>query len=213
MCKLIIFDFDGTIADTSKGIIDSFRCVGEHYGKKGWSDEKIIRNIGNPLPFNLKKMYGLSDSELTEAIAVYRSYYSEEAYDKVSLYPGFIELIKDLSEKGMLMAVATLKANKIVQKMMKMLDIDCYFDSINGVGDADAESKADLIDRAITHAGVERRSVVMVGDAVSDYESSIACGVKFVAAIYGFGISVDYCVNHRIKYISKVTDLMRVVCE
>lgn len=95
----IFFDFDGTIMDTSPGIYDSFDRVIAHY-KLDYPRSEYDRMIGPPLRESFGNILNLPESEIRNAIKVYRDYYSTEGMYNARLYDGVVELIENLRKSG-----------------------------------------------------------------------------------------------------------------
>ena len=95
MFDYILFDFDGTLMDTSKGVFNSFDKVVAHYGLK--IDRAVYSTmIGPPLKESFSKTLKLPENEIQNAMQVYRDYYAEKGMFEAELYSGVVELIKNL---------------------------------------------------------------------------------------------------------------------
>ncbi|MBO4894031.1 MAG: HAD hydrolase-like protein [Clostridia bacterium] len=73
--KLILFDFDGTVADTGRGI---FNCVGYAASAFGWAlpDEEALRSfVGPPLHDSFRRVFGVSEEQALSAVEKYRELY------------------------------------------------------------------------------------------------------------------------------------------
>ena len=120
--KLIIFDFDGTIADTSSGIIDSHKYTLLKMGKELPNDDSLRNLIGGNLLQIYQNFFGLDKNTAIEAIRIYRNRYSEKGIHLAVLYPKFKEMLEILKKNGFLIGVATLKSEKFAILMLKELD-------------------------------------------------------------------------------------------
>lgn len=110
MFDYILFDFDGTLMDTSKGVFNSFDKVVAHYGLK--IDRAVYNTmIGPPLKESFSKTLKLPENEIQNAMQVYRDYYAEKGMFEAELYSGVVELIKNLraAEKKYLLQQASRK--------------------------------------------------------------------------------------------------------
>ena len=116
--KLIIFDFDGTIADTSEGILDAHRFVLNTMGREVPSEEELRGVIGANLLTTYIEKFGFSDLDARVAVRVYRERYAEVGIHKAILYPGFVDVIKNLKNKGYKIGVATLKVEDFAKSML-----------------------------------------------------------------------------------------------
>ena len=185
--KLIIFDLDGTIADTSEGILNSHRYANKAMSKPIPSDETLYKVIGASLLESYRNVFQFSDEEAIEAVKKYRTWYAEYGIHQVKLYPGIEDLLKKINERGILADIATLKAERFAVTMMKELGISNLFHMIYGMNDSDTLTKAELIRKCISNAGVKSEETCMVGDSIYDFHGAQKCGVSFIGVSYGFG--------------------------
>lgn len=195
--KLVIFDFDGTIADTSLGILDSHRFALAAMGKEVPCEKELRTVIGGNLLQIYINRFGFGEDKAREAVSIYRSRYAENGIHMATLYPGFEMLLSKLKENDYKIGVATLKAEKFAKIMLSELGVDSYFDAVCGMDEYDGLTKALLIEKCCDLCGVEKSKAVLVGDSNNDLLGAKEAGVRFVGVTYGFGFSKDknYCFN------------------
>lgn len=203
--KLVIFDFDGTIADTSEGILDSHKYTLEVM-RRNVPSEKILRSvIGGSLLETYKKQFGFTDDQARKAVNIYRERYAQVGIHKACLYPGFKKMVFELKKQGYKIGVATLKAERFATCMLNKMGIIDYFDVICGMDDSDRYTKASLVRKCCSICGVNECEAVLVGDSESDINGSIEAHVHFIGVTYGFGfkpdVNYDFCVAHHIEEI------------
>ena len=103
----VLFDFDGTLVDSSEGIFNSLIYAFEQDGREA-PDRDILRKfIGPPLYESFKTLFGYDGDEIDFMIKKYRERYSEKGYLEASFYDGIPELLKELHEKGIKIATAS----------------------------------------------------------------------------------------------------------
>ncbi len=189
MYKLIIFDMDGTLADTSPGIIAGHKYTNVKMGRKEPTDEQLSGIIGGPLMYTYTKRFGFSEEDAIKAIAIYRERYATRGIYEAELYAGMKETLAELKKRGYKLAVATLKAESFAKTMLKNMGAAEYFDVIYGVDDNYTRTKADLILLSCEFCKVSASEAALVGDSIHDENGAISAGVDFVACTYGFGFS------------------------
>lgn len=186
----LLFDFDGTLFDTSPGVFASFRKVTEHYGME---IEQDIYNkmIGPPLSFTFKNFYKLPDNEIENAIKLYKKYYEAEGMYNCVIYDGVVELIKKCRAQGKMICVATSKPELLARKILERNGMLELFDFVGG---SDMEekfrvSKVDVVNYVLKNQGLENRKAetLMIGDRYFDVEGSHAAGLKCLGILWGFG--------------------------
>jgi len=208
MNKLLIFDMDGTIADTSEGIYESYKHVAKVMNRPLPDDETLSGVIGGSLPFNLKNIYKLNDDEVEKAVRIYREFYADEGFRKSKLYDGFKESIVALNEKGYKLAVATLKAEIFAVKLLEMWGISDYFTCIFGVDEKDTISKEDMIEKCIKTTNIPRMNTFMIGDSPKDKDAADKCKINFLAVTYGFQYTIKKCVENHIPFVKDCQTLI-----
>lgn len=195
--KLIIFDLDGTLADTSPGILECHRFTNAAMGRP-IADEGVLYDIiGGPLLTTYKTRFGYSEGEARKAIQIYRTHYAEVGFTGSTLYTGIVECLRGLKEEGCLLAVATLKAERLAKQILHLLEIGAYFDLIHGMDEQDTFSKQDLLRMCMNELQVRPSHTVLIGDSIHDADGAKQAGIDFLGVTYGFGFkkgmtSADY---------------------
>ena len=112
--SLIIFDFDGTLADTTESILATYRMSIQALGADSRSDAQCQSTIGLPLKEGFRQLYpGSSDSWLDECVATYRRIFTENKSRLVPhLYPGVREALHKLSDLGIEISVASSRSRE-----------------------------------------------------------------------------------------------------
>lgn len=205
--KLVIFDFDGTIADTSPGILDSHRFALSYMKKNIPSDSELRAVIGGHLLDTYIDRFGFTELKAREAVRVYRERYSEVGIHKAELYPEFEEMVKKLYEKGYLIGVATLKAEKFAEIMLKEMGIRKWFNTVCGMDEHDDLDKAGLIKKCCSLCGVNESDAILVGDSNNDLVGAQETGVDFIGVTYGFGFQKDQ--KYGFCTVDSVVDILR----
>lgn len=187
----IIFDLDGTLADTSPGILETLRVIEQQLGLPPCSDEMIRSIIGPPLQESFIRLYGKTLEEAEKIVKVYRHYYdTHDMAARAYLNPGMLELLVYLKENGIRMAVATHKVVSQTTKALKAFDITHFFEAVCCYNEQTQPTKGQLILQALEQMGVtDRTGVLMVGDSIYDSEGAAEAGVDFAALTCGFGFS------------------------
>ena len=106
---IVLIDLDGTISDSSPGMLTGFRKVFDHFDMEQPSDESIRRHFGPPLAETWREVYGMTDEQIVVGLEVYREYYHDVGMFENNLYDGVPELIKNLHAEGVTLSTATSK--------------------------------------------------------------------------------------------------------
>ena len=100
-------------------------------------------------------------------------------------------MLKNLKEKGYKLAIATLKADSVVIRMVENMEISEYFDCVCGMTNDDNLTKAELIQMCMHNLKANPTKTVFVGDSLGDYEGAINAKVEFIGVTYGFGFKKE----------------------
>lgn len=185
--KLVIFDLDGTLMDTSEGILSAVRYTIEKTGKSQLTQAQLEKFIGPPIQHSFAKNYNLSESEAGEMAAIFRARYSTEDLLLARTYNGIYELLEELSLRKIKSAVATYKREDYALRLLKAYHFDKYMDIMHGSDMEGKLTKSDIIEKCIREAGVDLNEVLMVGDTENDEKGAHAINVDFIGVTYGFG--------------------------
>ncbi len=209
----VLFDFDGTLVDSSDGIFNSLIYAFRADGKEA-PDRKVLRKfIGPPIHESFKTLFGYEDDKIDFMIKKYRERYSTEGYLEAKFYDGIPELLKELHEKGVKVATASSKPTAFITKMLEVNGLSEYIDYIGGTLFDNKESgKTGIINNALQQLGcTDKSKALMVGDRKFDIDGAKGAGIKTVAVLYGFG-SREELEAHKAEYIAEnVSDVRRII--
>ena len=184
---LIIFDFDGTIADTSEGIIDSHKYTLRFLNLPIPSDKELRRLIGNNLLRTYMEVFGLDEVNARHAVDIYRERYSIVGIHKATIYPYFLDMLCKLKNVGCKIGLATLKSELFAITMLKDMNCLSFFDYVFGMDERDSETKSSLIKKCIDSSLISSDRCLFVGDTIGDYDGAKDNEIAFVGVTYGFG--------------------------
>jgi len=204
----IVFDMDGTLFDTSEGILDCYIHVAKSMDRDIPSQSSLYKLIGGPLRTNLKNLYGLDGSECSLAVDLYRTHYSEIGLEKSVAYPKVQSTIKHLYENGYDLSVATLKRQDFAVEFIKKNGLTPYFRAVNGMDLNDTLSKEALIRNCIRDCNSSERTTLVIGDSESDLNGAAKNNAHFLAATWGFGFNEPFCLENGIQYVSQFEDII-----
>lgn len=186
--KAAIFDLDGTLLDTSEGILEAVRYTIDHYGFRSVGEEQLRGFIGPPIRDSFAKAYGLEGAILQKVITTFRTRYKDVDLLKAVPYEGIYDVFQALAGCGIKVAVATYKKQDYAVELLRHFGFDRYTDIMYGADCENKLKKSDIIRNAIFDAGVERlHEAVMIGDSDNDALGAEMLGVKFIGVTYGFG--------------------------
>lgn len=180
MYKLYIFDLDGTLLDSDRMLLETFRELYKDFRPNYFpSDEHIYSFSGPQITETLRKEFPDLDQKFM--LEKYREY-STKNYDKyVTLYPGAYELLKNMKNKGINFAIVTNKhryATNYSYKICGVEDLDIFTVCADEV--KHLKPRGDGILQCLVHFGItDKHEVIYIGDGQIDYETAQNAGVDF----------------------------------
>lgn len=188
----VLFDFDGTLADTGPFIM---RCAHEALLRCGYSQEAeadLRCLIGPPLFNGFADLCHVSLEEGERITGVYREIFDGIATpDDYPLFPGMLEILTQLRAQGRKIAVATSRLQETVDYMIASLDLP-PFDAVVGRLEPGRDTKADCIRDAMVLLGVSAAESVMVGDRHHDVDGAHANGVPCIGVYTGGAVAGEH---------------------
>lgn len=191
--RTVLFDLDGTLIDTVKGLTQLVNLMRKDFGKPPLSEEIVGRYIGKGMLVLVRRaMTESMDAPLDDQIyqlAVKSLFLHTEKgeYHKGTIYPGTKEVIESLKKKGLKIAVVTNKPYNMTLEVLEQAGIKDLFDVIIG-GDSASSPKPSgaPVLLACEKLGVEPGQAIMVGDSGNDSQSAKAAGVACLLVSTGW---------------------------
>jgi len=198
--KLIIFDLDGTLVDTSGDITNALNYALKPYGLRDLTVEDTIKMVGEGITRLIEKLLENERIQMRDTVIKrFLDYYSEHLVDFSTLYPHVRETLEKLN--GYKKAVISNKREYLSTRLLDKLDLLKYFDLVVG-SDTTSERKPSAIPviYVFTKLGVNPDESIIVGDSNYDIEAGKKAGLKTVAVTYGYRerqylIDADYIID------------------
>lgn len=203
--RTVLFDFDGTLMDTSRGILYCAKKTISDLGFEIPDDAALRKFIGPPLKLSFMGVCGMDDEQATRAVQHYRERYAEKGMLEADIYPGMEKLLKSLGEGGVTCAVASVKMEKIVRKTLAHFGLTDYFDAICGAPeDVNIKGKEAIVREAVSRTDSKPEDCLLVGDSDYDAKGAKAAGIDFCAVLWGFGFSkMEDAAQFTCRYIAE----------
>lgn len=187
MIQLIIFDLDGTIAQSHFDLCDAANQVLAHFKRPLLTYQTVQPLLGSGLNALLRAALQTEDEDLlSEAHRIFHDYYQAHYTDKTIPYPGVEETLKQLN--GVKKAVFSNKSHPYTLGMIRKLGLEPYFDIVLGTIPGEIPFKPDSI--GILHIlktlDIRPQHALMVGDSTHDIEAGKAAGLLTAAVAYGY---------------------------
>ena len=212
MKKLVIFDLDGTLLNTIADLAAATNQALQQYGFPTHKEDAYRFFVGN----GINKLFerALPEKERNEENvlkirSLFIPYYDQHNADLSRPYPGIIELLSALQQKGIMTAVASNKYQAATRKL-----IAHYFpgiDFIEVLGQREgipAKPDPSIVYDIIAKAGVKQEEVIYVGDSNVDMQTAHNAGVTSVGVAWGFRPRTELEALHPAYIIEKAEELL-----
>jgi phosphoglycolate phosphatase len=174
--RAILFDFDGTLADSFAAITLSTNHVRHKYGLPPMTEDAIRGYVGYGLANLMEQLVPTADP--AEAVAAYRDHHPGVMAAGTTLFPGVVETLRFLRERGVKTAVCSNKHVQFTKMLVREKQVAALFDEVLGPEDVGVP-KPDpaMLHEAMRRLGATAADTIYVGDMVIDVEVARAAGV------------------------------------
>lgn len=209
----VIFDFDGTVADTGAGVFSSVRYAIDKEGLPQPSDSVIRTFAGPPLFDSFHDTFPEIDDNCADRLIDYfRENYSAKGVYQFELYDGMENLLKELKESGIKTAIASSKPTHFIKQIIAYCGLDKYFDiPIGAQSDKVDPNKTDIVRAAkerLSELGCSKP--LMVGDRKFDILGAHSQNIPIAAVLFGFGSREEF-EEYKAEYIVADCDELRKI--
>lgn len=193
----LVFDLDGTLIDSHRDIADSVNEVLEALGRPTHAENEIKRMIGGGVGLLFERALGTDSASLAaEARRLFKGSYAARLTAHTRPYPGILDALRTLGDRGALLAIATNKPAMFTSVLIESLGLSAAGITAWASSDEAGERKpsarvvALALDRARARVGSRRQDppsrTVYVGDMPVDFETARAFGCAVAGVAWGF---------------------------
>lgn len=188
--KLIIFDLDGTLIDSSRDITEAINYAIEPYGLSPLTTKDTIKLVGEGISRLIEKLlattnFNGNDDVRRTVMDRFLEYYSAHLLDNTDTYPDVRFTLERLKEYKK--AVISNKREALSRRILEGLGLSNFFDSIIG-SDSTPEKKPSPVPilKVLAELDVKPEEAIIVGDSNLDIEAGRAAGLRTVSVTYGY---------------------------
>lgn len=190
MNRCAIFDLDGTLVDSPRGIVTTFAAVFAQLDLRTADSQTIRATIGLPLPAAFAKVLGTSEDEpvVTACVELYQATFRKIVLPMATqlVFPGVYDGLQSLRDDGFRLAVATSKYIANAEALLTAAGLREEFSVVVGadqVSRPKPDPESGLL--VLRRLGVSPRNAVMVGDTTHDINMAHGAGMASIAVTYG----------------------------
>jgi HAD superfamily hydrolase (TIGR01509 family) len=211
--KAVIFDFDGTLADTFPGIYLSWEKTLKALDLGTISKDTVRKAIGPTRDTYLKLILGDRCEEHGEkALDLYKRIYVVESPENTFLYPRVGELLTTLKDMGISMGIASNKPHRQVLQLTGKFGITEFFSVVQGPEMVAEGTPAPAMFLACAEKwDIPAAAIVVVGDTALDMTAGRAAGMARAAALWGYS-TYEVLARHKPEYfLDRPSDVLDVM--
>jgi phosphoglycolate phosphatase len=182
---LIVFDWDGTLMDSTATIVKCIQAAARDLGVSVPDRELAAHVIGLGLQEALEKAVpGLDPQHYPRMVDRYRYHYLSQDHE-LTLFAGVREMLQDLSQQGYFLAVATGKSRVGLTRALHTAGLMSFFDATRCADETFSKPHPAMLNELTRELGQEMVRTVMIGDTTHDLQMAVNAGAAGIAVHYG----------------------------
>jgi phosphoglycolate phosphatase len=184
--RLLVFDWDGTLMDSVAAIVGCMQAAARELGIEPVAEEAVRRTIGLGLADSRQAMGFDGDDALWERlVAGYRRHWAATYHERSVLFPGATETLAALGRRGYLLAVATGKSRRGLDRDLAATGLAGTFHATRTADGGCGKPHPRMLLELLAELGVGGAETLMVGDTTFDLEMAANAGTRAVAVCSG----------------------------
>lgn len=185
--RLVIWDFDGTLANTRAGIVRTMQATFSRLALPVPTEEAIAQTIGLPLSESIARLReNMSEEEVARAVSIYQELFEEVGNVAVTAFPGICEALRSQHAEGFFTAIATSRGRASTEQLCTRLGLSPYIDFLVACDDVAAHKPApDPVFALCRMAGVKPADSIVIGDTTYDIHMALAAGARALGVAWG----------------------------
>ena len=211
--KLCLFDFDYTLADTTKPIVECFRHTFEKMNLDGFDREKAIKTIGLTLDDAFSVLTGIKDKEkIEELVATYRVKSEEITIQNTVLFDDTIETLKRIKNKGIKVGIVSSRMGARIDKILEHLNCRKYIDNIIGYEDVTTHKpNPEGLIKSLDYFNCKIDEVLYVGDSYIDAKAAQNAQIDFIGVTTGTTSKNDFEEYNNINIVNNLSSILEFI--
>ncbi len=183
--ELLVFDWDGTLVDSAQAIVDCLQGACADLGFEPPSDERARHIIGLGLMDALRyAIPHVPEASYKHVVERYRTHFlARDA--SMQLFPGVLDGLERLRQAGYLLAIATGKSRRGLERGLDQLDVRRFFVASRCADEGFSKPHPGMLQAVMDELAVQPGSTLMIGDTTHDLDMATNAGVRALAVAYG----------------------------
>lgn len=211
--KLCLFDFDYTLADTTKPIVECFRHTFNTMNLDCFDRDKVIKTIGMTLDNSFVLLTGIKDEgKIKELVDIYRVKSDEITIQNTVLFEDTIETLKGLKERGIKVGIVSSRMGSRIDKILTHLNCREYIDNIIGYENVSSHKPdPEGLIKSLDYFKCNKDEVLYIGDSYIDAKAAENGEIDFVGVTTGTTSQKDFKEYNNIKIVNNLSTVLELV--
>lgn len=213
--SVLIFDFDFTLGDATKGIVESVNYALAKMNLPTFTKEDIRKTVGMTLPNTFTHLTKMQDAEQRALfVTLFKEKADEIMINNTNLFPDTIEVLSYIKSKGMKIGIVTTKYHYRIIEILDKFQISHLVDVIIGGEDVkNAKPHPEALMAAIDKLNVHIDNILYIGDSIIDAQTAQNGNVDFVAVTTGTTDKYDFLQFPFIEIIGGLSEIIPIINE
>ena len=209
MIKTVIFDFDGTIANTLPKVFELYNRYSDEFSLPK-INKKEAEELRSKSAFEIIKSFGISVIKIPGMANKVRKELNN-SITEVKMFKGVAEVLQRIKSKGLQLGLLTSNSQENVEKYLGFYNVDKLFDFIHS--EKSLFGKSATLGKLITRYKLDKNATVYVGDEVRDIDASRDNGIRIISVTWGFNTKKSLQENTPDYLVSKPAEILDIVAK
>jgi phosphoglycolate phosphatase len=209
MYDFVLFDLDGTLSDSSVGLVRSINHSLKVHGYAEQSIADLLQYFGPPIDHTFTRIIASSDkTHINSLVTAFRERYSTIGYSENTLYDGIAAALQVLYQSGVTLGVCTTKRVDIAEKVLNLFRLRKYFQFVSG-GDVGIQKWQQL--EGLLQKKIITSNSIMVGDREGDITAAHKNGLHSAGVLWGYGDLPELSVHNPNFIFNSPAELTKLI--
>lgn len=212
--KLLIFDWDGTLADSAQHIVDCVKVACKATGEIFPGREAAKNIIGLGMREALFELFGERDEAFAQAFRkAYSSHFFSAPLSRTDLFPGAIEVLEECRQLGYQLAIATGKSRKGMNQALKAMQLEDWFHAVRCADETTSKPDPLMLRELLREFSLDAHQALMIGDTEYDMDMAKRINMPRIAVSYGAHDIERMRIYEPEGIANKPTDILDIICK
>lgn len=211
--RTLVFDLDGTLLNTLDDLAASTNYALRECGYAERTVDEVRQFVGNGVRRLIEQAVpeGTSAEDCDNTLRIFKEHYVEHCQDKTDLYPGVAEMLKELHDKGMRIAIVSNKLQAGVDELHRRYFADCVEVAIGETEDVKRKPAPDMVLKALELLGATAEDAVYIGDSEVDVLTAKNASLPCITVLWGFRDRGFLQKNGACVFVEKPEEILKCI--